>query len=145
MSELDDTADVSSSPGGAPDVTHPQPERLSTARGETVIASSVVERIAARAAAEVPGVAVAERSGLDRLVSLTIGRPLNRIGSHVGGTRATIELAVTAHYPEPLRQVTGKVRRHVRDRVQEMTGLVVEEVRVRVDELVGHRRGWRVE
>lgn len=146
MSDLDATAELSSPTAEVrPDVARPQPERLATRRGETVIASSVVDRIATRAAAEVPGVAMATRSGLGRLVALTVGRAMSRAGSEVGGTRASVELAITVRYPQPLRQVSTEVRRHVRDRVQEMTGLVVEEVRLQVDDLVSDRRGGRVE
>ncbi|MDP9389605.1 MAG: Asp23/Gls24 family envelope stress response protein [Actinomycetota bacterium] len=122
-----------------------RPERLVTPRGQTVIAPSVVERIATRAAAEVPGVTAATRSGLDRLVARTSGRPLTRAGAEVGGTRASVDLAITVRYPEPLREVSARVRRHVRDRVQEMTGLVVEDVKLRVDGLVGCAGGRRVE
>ena len=106
-----------------------------TERGTTTIASGVFEKIAARAAAEVNGVEGEVRTGLDRFLPWAAGS-LADASADVGDDGVVVDLVLNVAYPQPVRQVTALVRRHVVDRVAEMTGRRVEEVNITVPELV---------
>lgn len=97
------------------------------ARGRTSIAGRVVERIATRAAAELP------RPGTGGV---------DRARATVDGQLATLRLTVSVVYPEPVRQVTRRLRDHVTARVGELTGLEVRQLDIDVARLVppAHRR-----
>lgn len=100
-------------------------------RGRLVIADSVVEKIAGRAAAEIG--AVHGRSG-----------GLLGIGSHddrsarpdvdvdVRGRSADVSVKVGIAYPGSIRRTTTQLREHVVRRVQELTGVEVHRLDVDV-------------
>lgn len=100
-------------------------------RGHTVIADTVVQRIAAYAAAEVEGVA-GVASGLDRV----IGRQLPKVDARVAGTRTRVHVHVAVSWPSPLPVVAASVREHVSQRLRDLTGLAVDAVDVDVARVV---------
>ena len=94
-------------------------------RGLLVIAPRVIERIAARAANDVDGVAP-RGSRSDTGVQAE---------ADLEGTAATLALRLGVAYPRPVGRVASEVRNRVTDRVEELTGVTVTGVRVTVDEL----------
>lgn len=100
-------------------------------RGRTVIEDTVLQRIAAYAAAEVPGVAPTG-SGLDKVV----GRLLPKADARVAGSRARVQLDIAVTWPHPLATVAATVREHVTERLQDLTGLTVDAVDVEVARVV---------
>lgn len=106
---------------------------LVTARGETTIAQAVVEKIAGRAAVEVPEVGSVSRTGLRRLFSR--GDDEAGVDAHVRREEASVELTISVRYPESVAEVAGRVRQHVRARVKQLTGLEVPRIAITVAEL----------
>lgn len=95
-------------------------------RGLLVLAPRVIERIAARVASEVDGVARRGSASSNKGV---------QADADLAGSTATLALRVGVAYPSPVGRVASEVRRRVADRVQELTGVAVTAVRVTVDEL----------
>ena len=95
-------------------------------RGLLVLAPRVIERIAARAASEVDGVARRRSASSSKGV---------QADADLEGSTATLALRLGVVYPSPVGRVASEVRRRVSDRVQELTGVAVTAVRVTVDEL----------
>ena len=95
-------------------------------RGLLVLAPRVIERIAARAASEVDGVAGRGSAFSSRGV---------QADADLDGSTATLAVRLGVAYPSPVGRVASEVRRRVSDRVQELTGVAVTAVRVTVDEL----------
>ncbi|MDA2803730.1 Asp23/Gls24 family envelope stress response protein [Nocardiopsis suaedae] len=90
-------------------------------RGSTRIPASVVEKIAARVAREVPRTRSA------------------RAQARVRGETAVLKLGLAVEYPAPLRRTCAAVRERVASRVAELTGLTVPQVDIEVTELRGGR------
>ena len=118
---------VASGPGDDP----PGPSE----RGATTLAPVVFERLAARAAAEVPGVEGDVQTGLGRFLPWTTGSPADA-SADVDDEGVVFDLTFNVAYPEPVRQVAERVRRHVADRVGSLTGRAVREVNITVPELI---------
>ena len=117
---------------------------LVTSRGETIIAPTVVEKIASRAAAEVDGVGGVVQTGLSRLLPWTVGGDSPaRASAEVGGETVTVDLTVNVLYPEPVAMVTNEVRARVIRRLGELCGLRATEVNIAVPALVTPQRGTR--
>ena len=95
-------------------------------RGLLVIAPRVIERIAARAASDVDGVAPRGSAAPSKGV---------QADADLEGPSATLALRLGVAYPRPVGRVASEVRARVADRVQELTGVTVAAVRVTVDEL----------
>jgi uncharacterized alkaline shock family protein YloU len=111
-------------------------------RGSTEIADRVVERIAARAAAEVDDAHGPAR----RLLGLRVpGVAAPKVTVQIDGHLATVRLALSVRYPAPIRQVTRQVREHVMTRVGELTGLDVRHVDIDIPALITPDRGRRVQ
>jgi uncharacterized alkaline shock family protein YloU len=104
-------------------------------RGTTTISPVVFERLAACAAAEVPGVEGHVRTGLGRFLPWTSGSPADA-SAEVGDDGVILDLTFNVVYPEPVRQVAEQVRRHVAARVRALTGQAVREVNITVPALV---------
>ncbi|MEW6476041.1 MAG: Asp23/Gls24 family envelope stress response protein [Actinomycetota bacterium] len=104
-------------------------------RGTTTIAPEVFEKLAARAATEVPGVEGEVRTGLSRLLPWTSGTPAGA-SAEVDDDTVVLELTFNVAYPEPVRQIAEAVRRHVAEQVRSMTGRVVRQINITVPELV---------
>ena len=117
---------------------------LTTGRGETIIAPSVVEKIATRAASEVDGVGGVLETGLSRLLPWSVGdgSPA-RASAEVGAETVTVDLTVNVLYPEPVAVVTNSVRAHVTRRLAELCGLQATEVNITVPALVAPPRAVR--
>ena len=110
---------------------------LVTSRGETIIAPTVVEKIATRAASEVDGVGGVVETGLSRLLPWTIGGGgAARASAEVGAETVTVDLTVNVLYPEPVAAVTNRVRAEVVRRLAELCGLRATEVNIAVPALV---------
>lgn len=105
------------------------------ARGRTVIAQRVLEKIASQAAVEIS--AAGGRSGgmlgLGGRVDLE-ARPSATV--QLSGQTATVAVSVGVSYPSPLKTVGDDIRRHVADRVDRLTGITVRRVDVEIAWLV---------
>lgn len=119
-----------------PSATDHAPSRADGSdRGATTIAPAVFEKLAARAAAEVPGVEGEVQTGAGRFVPWTSGTPADA-SAEVNEDGVVLDLTFNVAYPEPVRQVAEAVRRHVAERVQSITGREVREINITVPELV---------
>ena len=114
---------------------------LASDQGRTIVADTVVQKIAGRAAREVSGVhdfggstsrafgAIAERIPGSRASS---GRGVT---VEVGETQAAIDLQIVVEYGVPIGQLAQMIRRNVIGAVEQMTGLQVVELNITVDDL----------
>jgi uncharacterized alkaline shock family protein YloU len=115
-----------------------------TELGTITISESVVAKLAARAAMEIPDAGAAAPRLLGRSLSGAGGlgvRPtsltsLPKASAHVDGSVALIRLEVSVRWPASVPAVTTAVREHVRTRVGDLTGLIVAEVTLHVSDLV---------
>lgn len=124
----------------APDLPTNDHDRPPTGeRGTTTIAPRVFERLAAMAAAEDPEVEGAVQTGVDRFLPWTEGSPAEA-AADVEDEGVVLDLTFNVAYPQPVRQVTERVRRHVADRVRSLTGRQVQEINITVPDLVVPRR-----
>ncbi len=104
----------------------------------------VVEKMAARAAVEIPDAGAAAPRVLGRSVTgaAALGaRPtsltaLPKASADVDGSTVILDLSISVRWPASVPEVTSAVREHVRGRVGELTGLTVTEV-----DHLGHRPG----
>ena len=112
--------------------------------GTISIADGVVTKIAARAAAEDPDAGAAAARMLGRAVPGASRLPgvrdtnlegLPKTSVVVDGSKAYVTLELSVRWPASVREVTGRVRSHVRDRVRELAGLDVDEVDIMVADL----------
>ncbi|MFN3653637.1 MAG: Asp23/Gls24 family envelope stress response protein [Armatimonadota bacterium] len=110
-------------------------------KGNTIIADSVVAKIAGLAAREIEGVHSLVSTGLSQSV-VGLARAVSRQQSRdtgitvaVGEKEATVDVRLCADYGVNLQAVAAAVRNNVIDRVQSMTGLIVKEVNVRIVDL----------
>ncbi|HYO01815.1 MAG TPA: Asp23/Gls24 family envelope stress response protein [Mycobacterium sp.] len=122
----------------------PAPSVDRNALGTITIHDSVVAKIAARAAWEVPDVGAAA----PRLVgkSLTAAHLLGgrsttladlpRASARVDGGVVVVELSISVRWPSSIPAVTRAVRRRVLERIVVLTGLRVAEVTIEVADLV---------
>ncbi|MDH2413786.1 Asp23/Gls24 family envelope stress response protein [Nocardioides sp. CER19] len=117
------------------------PSELQTSKGNTTIADSVVQKIAAISAREISGV-----HDLGGGTARAIGAIRERIpGSsqstgqgvavEVGERQAAIDLDLVAEYGVSMVELSRAVRRNVISAVEGMTGLEVTEVNVSVNDI----------
>lgn len=97
-------------------------------RGSLVIKDRAVERIAAAAALEVPGVVRHSGSGLRRIT----GRDLPRADVTTGGNAVAVNLYVAAEWPYDAAMLTRRVHDAVERQLHDLTGLRVHELNVLV-------------
>lgn len=118
-----------------------------TGRGHTTIAPVVVEKIAARAAADVDGVGGVVRTGLSRLLPWTAGAGPASADAAIDRDTVTVDLTVNVLYPRPVGRVTAEVRDRVATDLGRLCGLQTRRVDITVPELVRPARtaGRRVE
>lgn len=113
-------------------------------RGRTEIAERAVEKIAARALAEVKGAGGTAR----RVLGVQLGRgsaeAAPQVTAWVDGALAVLWIRISVDYPAPVRDVTRRLRDHLRTRVGDLTGLDVRQVDIDVDLLPAERTGGRV-
>ncbi len=107
-----------------------------TERGSLEIAPRVVEKIAARAVAEIDLATGTPRSVLGQ----TLGQPQTdtpaRTSARLDGRVVSIDVSMAVRWPADVRAVTREVRRRVIDRVGQLTGLSVAEVDIDVPALL---------
>ncbi len=117
---------------------------LQQEKGKTIIADSVVAKIAALATREVTGVAElggAVSGAISGVVGRITGGGSNEprtagVSVEVGETQAAVDLTLKVLYPASIHEVADSVRQNVRDRIESMTGLEVVEVNIAVVDLV---------
>ncbi len=114
--------------------------RHESAAGRTTIADKVLERLAAGAALEVPGV-VRHRPGPDVLSAVTSDAP--RVSVDVAGERVWIDLKVAVEWEACAKDVASELRRHVGEHVSRLTGKTVDRVDVTVGAFVPASAGTR--
>jgi uncharacterized alkaline shock family protein YloU len=114
--------------------------------GMISINNRVIEKMAARAAIEIPdagaaasrflGRSMAGASALGaRQTSLTA---LPKASADVDGSLVNLDLSISVRWPASVPEVSSAVRENVRRRVSELTGLSVSEVSISVTALVTH-------
>ena len=101
-------------------------------RGTTTVADRVVVAVAARAAAEVPGIGRAARRGVRGPGGARRPDRDPQVEATVSGDTVSLRLQLSVIYPRSVRAVTHEVRRHVTDRVGVLTGKTVVAVDVTV-------------
>jgi uncharacterized alkaline shock family protein YloU len=137
MAEQETTA---TSEGGAVARRGPGGAALSSERGNTTIADTVVTKVAGIAAREVSGV-----NALGGGASRALGSVTQRVGIgddrsqgvsvEVGEREAAVDLTVVIDYGESIPQVSQRIRDNVIKRIEGITGLTVAEVNVAVNDL----------
>jgi uncharacterized alkaline shock family protein YloU len=112
--------------------------------GTISISESVVAKLAAQAAVEIPDAGAAAPRLLGRSLSGAGGlgvratslAGLPKASAHVDGSIALIRLEISVRWPASVPAVTTAVRDHVRTKLTELTGLHVPEVTIEVTDLV---------
>ncbi len=104
--------------------------------GRTTIADRVVERIAARAVAEVDRATGVPRQLLGVALGSTDENTPARVSADVDGGIVSVHVMLAVIWPNPVRAVTRQVREHVITRVEHLTGLRVADVDVEVSQLL---------
>ncbi|MBP2472546.1 putative alkaline shock family protein YloU [Crossiella equi] len=114
-------------------------------RGTTTVSASAVERIAARAATEMPDIGGSAR----RFRGVALGkeratRPVH-VRALVDRDSASLAVHLSVGYPVPLAAATEAVREHLITRVGELAGLRVRRVDITVTALhtAAEHRGVR--
>jgi uncharacterized alkaline shock family protein YloU len=122
-----------------------QADHAGVGRGElgTIsISESVVAKLAAQAAVEIPDAGAAAPRVLGRSLSggpgirATSLTGLPKASAEVDGSIALIRLEISVRWPASVPAVTAAVREHVRTTLAELTGLSVPEVTIQVTDLV---------
>ena len=120
---------LAATPPAAP-ARPPAPER-----GTTTVADRVIVAVAARAAAEVPGVAAAGRRVLGRPVDTARPDRAPWVVATIAGDTVALRMRLSVLYPTPVRAATEQVRRHVAERVGTLTGKTVGVIDISVESL----------
>jgi uncharacterized alkaline shock family protein YloU len=115
-----------------------------TELGTISINDRVVEKMAARAAVEIPdaGAAASRFLGRSMAGASALGArqtnltDLPKTSADVDGSRVILDLSISVRWPASVPEVSDAVREHVRSRVGELTGLIVTEVSISVTALV---------
>jgi uncharacterized alkaline shock family protein YloU len=105
-------------------------------RGRTRIADRVVEKIAARAVAEVDRATGVPRQVLGVRLGSAGPDSRVRVNAEVDGTVVIVRVSMAVQWPAPVRTVTRQVRGHVTERLQTLTGLRVGQVDIDVPTLL---------
>ena len=124
----------------------PAPPEVRPGRGELgniKISSKLVQKLAARAAVEVPDAGEATPRVMGRSVTgahVVGGRQTSLTGlpkaaAEVDGSTAVLALSISVRWPASIPGVSMAVREHVRDRISTLTGLEVTEVSISVTDL----------
>ena len=115
-----------------------------TELGMITINDRVVEKMAARAAVEIPDAGAAAPRILSRSVTgaAALGARATSLtaqpkaSADVDGSVVILDLSISVRWPASVPEVTSAVREHVRSRVNQLTGLTVAEVSISVTDLV---------
>jgi uncharacterized alkaline shock family protein YloU len=112
------------------------PEQRPPDRGDTWIADSIVAKVAAAAAREVPGVAGLRGSALRRGWRGVVGKGAPDAGVRVSDGTAAIQLHLIVHDGVSIPGVVDAVRERVTQRVEFTTGFRVTKVDVGVVDVI---------
>jgi uncharacterized alkaline shock family protein YloU len=128
-------------PGGRPEpLTIPAEER-----GTTDISERVVQRIAAKVVNDAEHAGGAAR----RMLGVSLGSDSTdtppQVSARVDGRIATVEVTMSVAYPQPVRDVTRRVRSDIIGSVRELTGLNVRHVDIAITSLLTGGNGRRVQ
>ena len=104
-------------------------------RGTTTVADRVIVAVAARAAAEVPGIAAAGRRVLGHAVDTARPDRAPWVVATIAGDTVALRMRLSVLYPTPVRAATEQVRRNVAERVGTLTGKTVGVIDIRVESL----------
>lgn len=133
----------------APDV----PAHLGASEwGRIDVEARVVEKIAARAAVEIPDAGGAAARLLGRTVpgSGRLGlrgsglSTLPKVSAEVDGQLGFLDVELSVRWPAPVGRVTEDVRQHLYRRIGQLVGLQVREVNIEVVDLIGQTPPARV-
>jgi uncharacterized alkaline shock family protein YloU len=91
-------------------------------RGRTTVDHQVIEAIAARVACEESGVGGAARRVLGVAVTGEDAAQAPRVEATVAGEMVSLRIRLSVTYPDPVHEVTDRVRRQLVERVGELTG-----------------------
>ncbi|MCT1353852.1 MULTISPECIES: Asp23/Gls24 family envelope stress response protein [unclassified Gordonia (in: high G+C Gram-positive bacteria)] len=97
--------------------------------GTLTVADRVIEKIAARAALDIPGV-VRHRGGVGSVLGVVGERSFPDAAVHAGGARITLSLAL--EWPCAVAEVSRSTRDHVAAEVERLAGIVPLRVDVTV-------------
>jgi uncharacterized alkaline shock family protein YloU len=114
--------------------------RPAAERGELTIADRVVERIAEAAVAEAHHAGGAAPAVLGRQLWAATEGMKARVSAAVDGGVVTATVRLSVRWPEPVLEVTRRVRERIVDRVEAVTGLRVAEVDIDVTGLYAPAR-----
>ena len=115
--------------------------QLDSGHGKTVIADSVVAKIAGAAAREIEGVHDLVPLGAGASIAGFAGRLARSdqrstgVNVEVGQREAAVDLNVRLDYGVNIPQVAEAVRQNIAERVRGMTGLIVKEVNINAADL----------
>jgi len=115
--------------------------QLDSGHGKTVIADSVVAKIAGEAAREIEGVHELVPMGAGATIAGFAGRLARSdqrssgVNVEVGQREAAVDLNMTVDYGVNIPQLAEAVRQNIMERIHAMTGLVVKEVNINATDL----------
>ncbi len=115
--------------------------QLDSGHGKTIIADTVVAKIAAAATREIDGVHDLVTMGTGAAIAGFAGRLARSdqratgVSVEVGQREAAVDLNMTVDYGVNIPQVAEAVRHNIMDRVRSMTGLIVKEVNINAADL----------
>lgn len=139
MSQTDTTVTTASTSATTEVANAPSP--LVTEHGRTVIADTVVAKIAGIATREVEGVAdlgkgAARAVGAIRERIAAVGVDVAQgVSVEVGERQAAVDVDLVAEYGVAIVDLAGAVRSNVIDAIERMTGLEVTEVNITVHDV----------
>jgi uncharacterized alkaline shock family protein YloU len=124
-------------PGGRPEPrTTPAEER-----GTTEISERVVQRIAAKVVNDAEHAGGAAR----RMLGISLGSDsadtAPQVSARVDGQIAAVEVTMSVAWPQPVRDVTRRVRNDIISSVGELTGLTVRHVDIAITSLLTDGNG----
>lgn len=115
---------------------------LSSEKGKTIIADSVVQKIAGIAAREVPGVydigggAVRAMAAIRERIPGSGGPSVTQgVAVEVGEREAAVDLRIVVEYGVSISDLAQGLRMNVIKRIERITGLSVVEVNINVDDI----------
>lgn len=139
------TTSRGSGPGDEPTQLAPtqiiEAVQLDSGHGKTVIADSVVAKIAGAAAREIEGVHDLVPLGTGAAIAGFAGRLARSdqratgVNVEVGQREAAVDLNMRVEYGVSIPQVAEAVRQNIAERVRGMTGLIVKEVNINAADL----------
>ncbi len=104
--------------------------------GTTTVAPRVVEKLAARAAANVPGAHEVTIAGMPALLA-PLRRTTSTADADMDGATIDLVLHIEAEWPAPLESMARRAQEEVRSTVLDLVGLDVGTIEVRIEHFAG--------